>query len=770
MLDTKIRPENAENLIQILHFRAYCTPEKIAYEILDSNLNPYEITYSELYFRVSNFALRLLKNKIVNGDRCLLIFHRELDFIISYLACNLIGAIPIPLNMPKRNSYMDKWENISKDSEARCILTERENVEFLKEKFAFSSCKHLSSLSIYFEKEKSSDSKDKAAHKNNDISFLQYTSGSTGIPKGVIVTNSSLLNNMKQIEKNLNFCEESIMVSWLPFYHDLGLIYGILQGIYSGYKVILMNPDDFMENPISWLKAITTYKATHTAAPNFAYELISNEIDNKPLEVKDIKLNTLKAALCAGEPVNIKTLNRFCKKTKAFGFNDCVLSPAYGLAEATLIISCHKVSKKVSWIKLNRSDYNSGIITILDKGYLGDFKDTFSDLADNEIYLVSNGSVIDEHKVVIKKADDKKESELEVNNIGEICFFGPSITNGYWGSSEKNKGIFKYDENSNEMYLKTGDLGFIDDSGELYVTGRKKELIIIRGMNYYPQDIEKTSFYSEEYFVKNGAAAFSILENGEEKLILIQEIVQDAVRNHQCKSWGEHIRENILKVHGIKTEIIVFVPPLSIPRTISGKIQRVKCKKIFENNCWTDALEILDFKKDIMKKNKAGEVLKTRGFNKETLESFMIELMAEKLGIEVKEVNKNISFMELGINSIMSLAIRNAIEENLGIKISSTLLFNYNTAAQMSEYLTSALNPKSIVKVEQSIENDRINIIMENQSIEDDRINIITKNQSIEDDKISSISEINKSMIENCSEDEIFELLKKELGCESVYD
>nr|WP_241408398.1 acyl carrier protein [Clostridium beijerinckii] len=144
--------------------------------------------------------------------------------------------------------------------------------------------------------------------------------------------------------------------------------------------------------------------------------------------------------------------------------------------------------------------------------------------------------------------------------------------------------------------------------------------------------------------------------------------------------------------------------------------------------------------------------------------------MAEKLGIEVKEVNKNISFMELGINSIMSLAIRNAIEENLGIKISSTLLFNYNTAAQMSEYLTSALNPKSIVKVEQSIENDRINIIMENQSIEDDRINIITKNQSIEDDKISSISEINKSMIENCSEDEIFELLKKELGCESVYD
>ncbi|WP_423191885.1 non-ribosomal peptide synthetase [Clostridium beijerinckii] len=292
----------------------------------------------------------------------------------------------------------------------------------------------------------------------------------------------------------------------------------------------------------------------------------------------------------------------------------------------------------------------------------------------------------------------------------------------------------------------------------------------MRGMNYYPQDIEKTSFYSEEYFVKNGAAAFSILENGEEKLILIQEIVQDAVRNHQCKSWGEHIRENILKVHGIKTEIIVFVPPLSIPRTISGKIQRVKCKKIFENNCWTDALEILDFKKDIMKKNKAGEVLKTRGFNKETLESFMIELMAEKLGIEVKEVNKNISFMELGINSIMSLAIRNAIEENLGIKISSTLLFNYNTAAQMSEYLTSALNPKSIVKVEQSIENDRINIIMENQSIEDDRINIITKNQSIEDDKISSISEINKSMIENCSEDEIFELLKKELGCESVYD
>ncbi|WP_396334769.1 phosphopantetheine-binding protein [Clostridium sp.] len=306
------------------------------------------------------------------------------------------------------------------------------------------------------------------------------------------------------------------------------------------------------------------------------------------------------------------------------------------------------------------------------------------------------------------------------------------------------------------MYLKTGDLGFIDDSGELYVTGRRKELIIIRGMNYYPQDIEKTSFYSEEYFVKNGAAAFSILENGEEKLILVQEIVQDAIKDHQCKKWGEHIRENILKVHGIRTEVIVFVPPSSIPRTISGKIQRAKCKKIFENNCWIDALEILDFKRDIIRKNTAGEVLKARGVNKESLEAFMIELIAEKLGIEVKEVNKEISFMELGINSIMSLAIRNAIEENLGIKISSTLLFNYNTAAQMSQYLASVLNPKRIVKGE--------------QCIEDNEINIITGNQSIEDNEISSIWEINKSVIENCSEDEIFELLKKELGCEKVYD
>ncbi|MBU3186315.1 non-ribosomal peptide synthetase [Clostridium estertheticum] len=730
-VNSKNNSKQRNNLVEVLQFRAQHTPNKIAYGILDGHLNLTEITYSDLFLRVMKLASILVKNKIGENYKCMLIFYRELDFVISYLACSSIGAVPIPLNMPKQKCQLYKWEKVAKDSEAQCILTEKGSLKFLKDGFKTENCKTLSSMPIYIEEKEGCGQVDS---KINEIAFLQYTSGSTGVTKGVMVTNTSLINNMKQIENKLKFNEESVIVSWLPFYHDLGLIYGILQGIYSGSKVILMSPDDFMQYPMNWLKAMSAYRATHTAAPNFAYELISKEVDKRSIDIKDINLASLKVAICGGEPVNINTMNKFRNKTERLGLKDNVLLPAYGLAEGTLIVSCYKVNGNVGWLKLNRNDFNNGVITILDRGQLSNFKISSKELTSDEVYLVGNGDVIKEHELFIKKINNGRI--LEVNNIGEVCFSGPSVTKGYWKNPKETKRMFNCDDR-NRVYIKTGDLGFIDVTGELYISGRIKDLIIIRGVNYYPQDIERTSFNANEQLEIEGAAAFSIEEEGEEKLVVIQEVIENAVTTPRTNKWARDIRENILRVHGIMVETIIFVPPLSIARTVSRKIQRKKSKDLFLNNNLEKVIGIsrVDHSKEvgISSYNISNKELGGREF----LEGYLREIIGKELGILETEVDGNISFIELGINSMMSLSIRSSLEKELGVQISSTLLFNYNTIKKMSEYLFLLLNN-----------------------------NIHSERRNNNSEKVITILSRNDSELDGFSEDKLFELLKMELGDE----
>ncbi len=667
-----------DTIINKLQSRAKTSPNTCAYSFIDADLNSTSITYLELLDQVERYAKQLIVSEINHGDRCLLLFPQGLDFIICFLACNWIGVIPIPLNMPGRNKALTKWEKIATDCNAKAILTDRHSIDFLSNCTANSSI--LSSLVIpsFSHTDNGTIS---SPYRVNEIAFLQYTSGSTGNPKGVMVTQSSLINNLKEVKQFQAIKEDSVIVSWLPFYHDMGLIFGILQGLFSGCKVVLIHPTDFMSQPLIWAKAISMYRGTHTAAPNFAYELLAEKLEKTT--VKDLSLHTLIRAVCGAEPIHLNTMYRFQNIASVFGMGPTTLSPSYGLAESTLAISSTFMGRKVHWIEVERKALLNNTVKIIRQGLLQDMSAPIQKKEDHTSFLVSNGTIINNNKVTIR--DPTQTTPLGSCEIGEICFSGPSVTKGYWNNlAATTKAFVSENSTQSSIYLRTGDLGFLDQKGELYVTGRIKDLIIINGVNYYPHDIERSSFIANSNFRTDGAAAFSITKEGQEKVILIQELTRGAVRTPQYDVWIQQIKEETLRIHGIQLEAILFIPPMHLPRTTSGKIQRSKTKAMYLDKEWKKVLH--SYTKTYLKY----PITDLR--NKEQLNEYITRLVAEQLGVSKTDFDPTIPFVELGISSMMSLLIRDALEDSIKEPIPATVLFNYNTIDQLSSYLVNLKN------------------------------------------------------------------------------
>lgn len=561
-LEDMTEPEFS-NLVELLRRRALRQPERRAYTFLaDGEAEEVHLTYGELD-RQARAIAAILQDLNAAGERALLLYPPGLDYIAAFFGCLYAGVIAVPVYPPdpvRLNRTLPRLQTIARDARAKIALTTGAILEMRD--LLWNQAEDLRALhwlaTDHAAKETAGSWKEPLVTRDS-IAFLQYTSGSTASPKGVMISHSNLLNNLLLIRLVTETSSESQMVSWLPQYHDMGLITGILLPCYDGFPVTLMSPLDFLQKPFRWLQAVSRTRTTHSGGPNFAYDLCVRKIADAQKETLD--LSRWEVAFNGAETVRHETMRRFLDAFARCGFRYESFMPCYGLAEATV---------GVSW---NQKDAPPTTLEV--------------DAGGRRQTLVGCGMEPQNHKIMI--VDPETLIRCPTGQVGEIWVSGPSVGQGYWNRPQETEETFKafIKETGEGPFLRTGDLGFLKD-GELFVTGRIKDLLIIGGQNHYPQDIEQTVEQSHPSIRPGCCAAFAVDIDGEERLVIAVEV--DGSRSSlDMETVIGDIKQTVAQEHGLTVYKIVPLKTKSLPKTSSGKIQRYACKKGF----LSESLEVM---------------------------------------------------------------------------------------------------------------------------------------------------------------------------------
>ena len=553
------------SIVAILQQKAIAKPDATAYIFLEDGENKeVKLTYRELEDRVKAIASRL-QSSVKIGSRALLVYpyNDSLDFITAFFGCLYAGVVAVPCHPPMNRLTTAEVQTRLVDAEAAIVLSNTDLLPQLKKQLAQgnnSTLQWLDTTKITT----SVNNCSVPAIEPNSLAFLQYTSGSTGEPKGVMITHRCLLQNQEMLRLAFGHDENSIGMGWLPLFHDMGLIGNVIQTVYLGACCVMMSPVSFVQKPIRWLQAISKYRATTSGAPNFAYDLLCDRVNDTQLQ--QMNLSNWKLAFCGAEPVKEATINRFSDKFAPCGFKKAAFYPCYGMAEATLMITGgdYRQPPTIKYVdkialeenKLVTKKNQKGIITIVSAGY---------PWLDGEIAIVQR---LAEGEI----ANPQTLTECASNEIGEIWYSSSSIGGGYWRKPEATQKTFQASLN-NKQYLRTGDLGFLSD-GELYITGRLNDVLVFWGLNHYPQQIERTVEESHIALKPNCGAAISVTVAGTERLVIIHEIERSHRRSFVLEDVVESIRWAIFQQHFIDVYSIVLLKPGSLPKTSSGKVQR----------------------------------------------------------------------------------------------------------------------------------------------------------------------------------------------------
>jgi acyl-CoA synthetase (AMP-forming)/AMP-acid ligase II len=555
----------------MLEHRAATQPGDRAFVFLsDRGVREAELTFVQLYDRARALARELVQ-KGAPGDRALLIFPQGLDFIVALFGCLMAGVIGVPMMVPRRQSSRDSTASITTDCAPRFILASPSLMSGPRKdvtaRFADGS---FDWIAVDATVDHCPGSHFKLPRVGGEtIAFLQYTSGSTSDPKGVVVTHENLLQNLEMIHLSFNTTRASTFVSWIPLYHDMGLIMTALEAFYVGACCALMSPAAFVQRPMVWLRAIQEYRGEISCVPNFAFDLCVSRFS--PETAVGLDLSSWKVAVNASEPVHADTIERFNRTFAPYGFDPCAMYPLYGMAEATVMISggmrgAGHVTRAVS-----RSELGNGRV----------YPPTGQ--ADSQIVVGCGRAVVGERIAVV---DPKSFDRLGADRVGEVWVCGPHVAKGYWRNDVATRETFAAQiVGDPACWLRTGDLAFLDDAGELYITGRIKELVIVRGINHYPQDIERTVQNLDPALRNNGGAVFSVLdENGDETLVIVQEVERVYRRGIDIGDMVGRIREAVANEHEVFARHVVLIRPGALPKTTSGKIQRGVARQLWLEN------------------------------------------------------------------------------------------------------------------------------------------------------------------------------------------
>ena len=537
-------------LPEILVGRAADQPDKLAYTFLNElGEETAQLTYAGLHERARAVAAQLSRH-CAPGDRALLVFPQCLDFIVAYFGCLYAQVIAVPVNPPRRNRVQDATPAVIADCEPAAVLTVSTSAGL--KPTVDELCGPLPWLAV--DELPAADFRPLMPGADT-TAFLQYTSGSTSAPKGVMVSHGNLVANQEMIRHGFGHDEHSTVVGWAPFFHDQGLIGNVLQPLYVGATSILMSPAAFIRRPMLWLTTISRYRAHTSGGPNFAFDACVSRAGKET--VADLDLSCWRVAFNGAEPIRPETLRRFSETFGLAGFRQDACYPCYGLAEATLIVTGSRkgrgpVTRTVEVAELARKRFTE---------------------SGQGRALAGSGTVLPGGAVRI--VDPESRQPCGPGEVGEIWVSGEHVAQGYWKRPETTDETFRAccAGETGPAYLRTGDLGVLAD-GELYVVGRLKDLVIIRGRNYYPQDIEQTVESAHPALRRGAAAAFAVPSDAGEKLVVVAEINRDFRNEADPADVAAAVRAAVVAEHELALGGLVLTMPGQLAKTSSGKIMR----------------------------------------------------------------------------------------------------------------------------------------------------------------------------------------------------
>lgn len=639
-------------LVQALRRRAVQEPERLALRFLaEDDGEGVVLSYRDLDLRARSIAAALQAHAQL-GDRAVLLFPSGPDYVAAFFGCLYAGVIAVPAYPPEsaRRHHQERLLSIIADAEPRLVLTTADLREPLLQMNAQLSAANAPQLLCVDQLDPAvAEAWDEPQVRPEHIAFLQYTSGSTALPKGVQVSHGNLVANEVLIRRGFGIGADDVIVSWLPLYHDMGLIGGLLQPIFSGVPCVLMSPRYFLERPVRWLEAISQYGGTVSGGPDFAYRLCSERVAESALQRLD--LSGWRVAFSGSEPIRQDSLERFAEKFAASRFDASSFFACYGLAEATLFVT--------------GGQRGQGIPALAVDGEA---------LARNRI-AEGEGSVLmccgrsqPEHAVLI--VDAASGEVLGDDNVGEIWAAGPSIAHGYWRNPEASAKTFV--ERDGRTWLRTGDLGFLRD-GELFVTGRLKDMLIVRGHNLYPQDIERTVESEVPSARKGRVAAFAVTVDGEEGIGIAAEIGRGVQKSVPAQEPIDSIRQAVAEAYQEAPKVVALLNPGALPKTSSGKLQRSACRLRLEDGS-LDSYALFPGLQAVQEAQPpAGD---------DELLARIGEIWKARLG--VAQVAPRDHFFLLGGNSIGAAQVVAQVRDSLGVALDLRQLFEAPTLQAFS--------------------------------------------------------------------------------------
>ena len=633
--------ELPRTLVQSLQRRAAQTPDQVALRFLaESAEQNVVLSYRDLDRRARTIAAALQANAAL-GDRAVLLFPSGPDYVAAFFGCLYAGVIAVPAYPPEstRRHHQERLLSIISDAEPRLLLTIASLGDGLAQIENAPPVLSVDTLDAQI-----ADRWVAPDLHADDIAFLQYTSGSTALPKGVQVSHGNLVANEVLIRRGfgIDLNPNDVIVSWLPLYHDMGLIGGLLQPIFSGVPCVLMSPAYFLGRPLRWLEAISEYGGTISGGPDFAYRLCTERVSESALERLD--LSQWRVAYSGSEPIRLDTLERFAEKFAACGFTPDNFFASYGLAEATLFVAG---GSRGRGIPAMRTDEQALAANRAEPG--------------QGAAIMSCGTSQPEHAVLI--VDPQTLAELPDNSVGELWATGPSIAHGYWRNPEATAKTFV--QHAGRTWLRTGDLGFMR-FGEVYITGRLKDLLIVRGHNLYPQDIEQTIEREVEVVRKGRVAAFAVNDQGLEGIGIAAEISRSVQKILPPEALIKAIRQAVAEAYQEAPSVVVLLNPGALPKTSSGKVQRAACGLRHADGSLDSYAQFPEVQTQV-----GDAVLESE------LQNRIAAIWCEQL--HVATVAADDHFFLLGGNSITATQVVARLRETLGLELNLRMLFEAPT-------------------------------------------------------------------------------------------